>query len=147
MDTSGCCGPNSALRCKFFTPTEYARALGKQHLTQYRICKEPNIILSLYRQGLGLFLEGAVLKELKGNNSSKSVGSLIGKSFYCLAGKVFVSKSSSAGWISPQACLLGYRKYWLRQHMDGEPDSSCQGEKAVSHTAMGRKLPLFIRAF
>lgn len=43
MDTSGCCGPNSALRYKFITPTEYVRALGRQHLTQYRICKEPNV--------------------------------------------------------------------------------------------------------
>lgn len=43
MDTSGRGGPNSALRCKFIIPSEYATTLGRQHLTQYKICIEPNM--------------------------------------------------------------------------------------------------------
>lgn len=58
------------------------------------------------------------------------MGSLIGKSFYCLAGKILVSKYSSAGRISPQTCLLGYRKYWLRQHPEGEAQM-CDTESQI----------------
>lgn len=43
MDTSGGCGPSSALRWEFITPPGYAGALGRQRLTYSRIGKEPNV--------------------------------------------------------------------------------------------------------